>query len=1455
MTAFIPRATLSTESAINSSVLPPAAPPSNVVTGTAADENFVATSAIDAIAAGAGKDTVSAALANWNAGDSFDGEDGVDTFVLTGGAANQVLTLNLGNSNQFSSLSHSSVDDTTLAHFENVDLSGFAGQGVVTGDSGNNLIRGGAGDDELNGSTGSDSLYGGAGDDVLTGDIQNDTDTASNQTIIPSTQQSLAINLTVPQLTDNGTAEVQGMVSRSIVSSSVNIAYIIDVSGSMGDEFQGTSVGDLNNDGSSNTKLDSAISAFQSLTQSLLQAGFNDSNIALIKFDDRSSTVFNGTFGQDQNGNNHVDVVDTLNTLRIGGGTEYSAGLNQAIDYFNSVPEGTNYVFFISDGQPNSRNYSDEVATLIDPNGINAQIRAIGVGLGASLGALDIVDDNTDNHSAIRVTDTSTLAAGLTAPTIDPAEVDHVELYVNGALAVTLPASALEETPLGLQFDANLSGLNLADNEVIAKVIATDKQHTEVAVSEHVMQGIPRTDMLYGGVGDDVYVVSGLGDKVFEQPGEGVDTVQSPIRYTLPANVENLTLTGNDAVNGTGNALDNTLIGNDAVNVLNGGAGNDRLDGGAGTDVLKGADGNDTYGVDSGGDKIVDGTGTDTVESSITYTLPADLENLTLTGNTDINGTGNAQNNSLIGNDAANDLSGGDGNDRLDGGAGADSLKGGAGDDTYSVDNKGDSVLEENGSGTDTIVSSIAYALPANVENLTLSGAATADSTGNALDNILLGNDADNRLDGAAGDDTLQGGGGNDTLTGGEGKDTLEGGAGIDTVSVQGDADFTLTDTQLAGQGADSLSGVERAVLTGGDGDNRLDAAKFDLGRVVLDGGVGDDTLIGPAMGGGSHLFDFYHNVAYCNIFTGGDGNDTLIGGAGIDCIKESGDVDFNLGDSQLTGRGTDHFISMEVAALSGGEGDNHLDASGFSGSHTTLAGGAGDDTLTGGAAMDQAWVKSNADITLTDTHAVGAGDDTLVNMDRAYLSGSNADNRLDATGFSGSRVVMTGAGGDDVFIGRAGDIDRVLEHGDVDFTLADDQLTGLGTDGLTAIDQAELVGGAGDNRIDASAFTGGLVILEGGEGDDTLVGHSAGTDLVRAHGNTDFTLTDSQLQGQGTDSLVNIDEASLIGDGDGNTLDASAFTLGAVYLWGESGDDTLKGGSGDDYLSGGVGDDALQGGGGTDRAEGKGDTDFTLTATQLTGLGTDSLDSIEEAYLCGGPSNNVLDASGFTGSLAILEGEGGDDTLVGRAGGVDRVRAQADADFTLTDSALKGLGSDSLSSIEEAQLLGNSGNNVFDASAFTGTTSLSGGSGNDRLLGGVNNDTLNGGNGNDVLLGGLGKDRLLGGAGADVFKFASVEDSGLSGVSRDIIKDFDSGQGDKINLAAIDADTHIKGNQAFGSLTEGGAFSQAFANPGELYFDQTTHTLYGNNDADKAADFAIQLVGTSDLSLTDIVA
>lgn len=273
-----------------------------------------------------------------------------------------------------------------------------------------------------------------------------------------------------------------------------------------------------------------------------------------------------------------------------------------------------------------------------------------------------------------------------------------------------------------------------------------------------VIKGTTRDDVLYGslghtvfygGLGNDIYHSKNAGDTIVEYGYEGNDTVYADTDFTLPTHVENLTLTGYGNHYGFGNNSNNTLIGNNGNNrlsggrgsdtlhgmdgndllmggddrdylyggsgndvlqggegndLLDGGYGNDTLDGGSGADSMSGGYGDDIYYVDNVNDTVTEGwfEGTDTIYSSVSYTAPTNVENLTLTGSNNIFGIGNYGNNTLTGNSGHNRLSGEDGNDTLYGMSGDDTLSGGNGYD-YLNGGDGDDYIA-GGLGSDTIV-------------------------------------------------------------------------------------------------------------------------------------------------------------------------------------------------------------------------------------------------------------------------------------------------------------------------------------------------------------------------------------------------------------------------------------------------------------------------------------------------------------------------------------------------------------------------------------------------------------------------------------------------------------------------------------------------------------------------------------------------------------------------------
>jgi Ca2+-binding RTX toxin-like protein len=393
-------------------------------------------------------------------------------------------------------------------------------------------------------------------------------------------------------------------------------------------------------------------------------------------------------------------------------------------------------------------------------------------------------------------------------------------------------------------------------------------------------------------------------------------TTTATVTVTVnPLNEPPVTLTGtngNDTL--TGKSGDDKLYGKAGNDTLIGKAGNDLLDGGTGNDTLIGGLGNDTYVLDSLNDIIIESAneGTDTVKSSVTWTLGDNLENLFLTGTNSINGTGNNQDNTITGNTGNNllfgaggndtlngaqgndTLSGGEGNDTLDGGTGNDTLIGGLGNDTYVLDSLNDIIIELANEGTDTVKSSVTWTLGDNLENLFLTGTNSINGTGNAQDNAITGNTADNLIFGNMGNDTLNGADGNDTLNGGEGNDTLNGGNGNDTL--------------LGGNGNDILvGGLGNDLLVGGTGNDTINLGKDNFSdTVIYHQGDGRDTLSGFVRGVGGDLIGF-NGIGHIDVRTVGSSTEFRVGD-GI-----SGNSGFGKGDLLITMQGTTGFNAANI--------------------------------------------------------------------------------------------------------------------------------------------------------------------------------------------------------------------------------------------------------------------------------------------------------------------------------------------------------------------------------------------------------------------------------------------------------------------------------------------------------------------------------------------------------------
>jgi len=321
---------------------------------------------------------------------------------------------------------------------------------------------------------------------------------------------------------------------------------------------------------------------------------------------------------------------------------------------------------------------------------------------------------------------------------------------------------------------------------------------------------------------------------------EGSDRVRNVERLQFADRIVTVGTNGDDNMVGT--------AGDDVLLAL---AGNDTLDGLGGVDILNGGADNDTYIVDTTTDTIVElagaAGGTDTVESSVTYTLGLNLENLTLTG-TAPNGTGNNVGNVITGNASNNILTGLGGNDTLIAGGGTDTLRGGLDNDTYVISNLPVTITELLNQGIDTVESPVTYTLLANVENLTLTGGNAVNGTGNGLANIIIGNSNNNTLNGGAGLDTLNGGDGNDTLNGAAGIDILNGGNGNDTL-IGGPS----ADTLIGGANADTFEYL--AAVGHSNPANRDTIMDFETGVDTIDLSAIDANVLAAFPGNQAFIF------------------------------------------------------------------------------------------------------------------------------------------------------------------------------------------------------------------------------------------------------------------------------------------------------------------------------------------------------------------------------------------------------------------------------------------------------------------------------------------------------------------------------------------------------------------------------------------------------------------------
>ena len=833
---------------------------------------------------------------------------------------------------------------------------------------------------------------------------------------------------------------------------------------------------------------------------------------------------------------------------------------------------------------------------------------------------------------------------------------------------------------------------------------------------------------------------------------------------------------GGQTINGTSG--NDSLAGGTGNDTINGFGGNDTLDGGAGADSMVGGPGDDLYIVDNPGDVIVEQVdgGVDRVDASVTYTLPAWVNWLTLTGTAAINGTGNEVDNLITGNSADNSLAGGGGDDSINGGGGSnfldggdgndllrdvgvdspdeggdmliggagndtldgenhrpggrdanvDTLDGGLGDDRYYVDNHAD-VLSDAGGVDTVVVFNMRWTLAPGFEHLVL-----VNENGFQQE-YGIGNNLDNHMSGGAGVN-LEGRGGNDTLVGGG--PSLRGEEGNDLITAENSGTFLF-----GGEGHDTLNGG--------------------AGTTTMDGGTGNDVLTGgdatETLGGDVFWFSETPGAANADLITDFK--------PGINTILLDGNAHTNLGSSGRFVAGDARF-----AANSSGSAQDSSDRVIYNSTTGELwydADGSG-----AGAAALIATLRGAPALAASDIQVINGGtsSDQVINGTSGAdaLHGSFGNDTINGLGGDDS---IDGGGGNDSILGGDGD-DRL--NGDVDdpdAAFGDDYIDGgAGNDRIQGWRGDDtLLGGPGDDGFTIGTFSQSFSIhpgndfIDGGDGIDSIsfgtgwvvIDLQAGTYRIADHRgevngivlNVEDVWADGWIKGTNGPNRLQGESNSTIEGRGGDDFISLIWGVTAL-LHGGAGNDTITIDEGGASLVGGEGNDVLTG---ADDFSGDRQINSFVFDVAPGAANADLIDRFEagqdKIVLDGNVHSNIGPSGNFTaGDARFFAGAGassGQDAS-------DRVIYNTITGELWYDADGNGAGSAQLiATVEGAPALSASNISVINGAASGGAV-INGTSGSDTLQGGAGNDTLNGLGGNDTLVGSGGSDFYEGGAGSD---------------------------------------------------------------------------------------------------------
>ncbi|MBL8712789.1 MAG: hypothetical protein JNM12_07800 [Alphaproteobacteria bacterium] len=1183
---------------------------------------------------------------------------------------------------------------------------GNAGNDTLLGGDGDDYtIDGGAGNDILNGGNGNDGLIGGTGIDTFIGGLGDDTFevTEANEVITEYIGQGIdrvVTNLksftlapvTATQELENlslfGTAQIGigneignsisgwsnnntlfGMAGNDILSDTLGGNDTLDGGTGIDSMFAGVGNDVYYVDNALDTVTEAAFegtdSIYSSVSYNMLVSAPGEIEYLYL--------IGSAVTGIGNDVSNTLVGNSLVNTLAGGlGGDAYIVD-NMADLIIENTGEGADTIFssVTYTLATAGATYEIESLTLIGKDNINGTGNADDNTLTGNIG-INTLRGGLGNDWFV-VNDIEDYTKDTFVELIGEGSDDGVLAYISFTLNSASPTYDIENITLMGTANINAAG-NELDNTLIGNI------------GSNTLNGSSGVDFLMGLAGNDTYILDTIADFITEDVGGGIDTVWTNFSYNLSvdvAEVENLTLYGGLAIDGTGSSVANIIIGNIATNTLAGLDGNDTLDGGGGVDTLIGGAGNDIYIVANSLDTVIEvgGEGTDTVRNSVSYDMglhaSGDVEIMVMTGLANINGTGNALGNTMTGNAGNNTIDGADGDDTLlggagddyllggngidtlDGGVGIDALAGGDGDDVYIITSATKTVIEAVGQGVDEVRSSLTHTLAANVENLTLTGSSAINGFGNNLDNLIKGNAAVNTLSGGVGADTMLGAGGNDVYFVDNALDVVTefGGEGVADLIYS-----SVTYDMLAQTSAE----VENLTLTG---TANLDAIG-NIGHNIITGNSGINTLAG-GLGNDTYVLQ---NLGDVVLEAAGEGVDTIMVALtwALDNIQEIENITL-LGTSNInaTGNDLDNVLRGNSGknVLDGGLGNDTYDIGASATNDTIVVDTGGNDTVIVGASYSIANRADLENITLTGIglfNAVGNASDNI-------LTGNAKKNTLN--GGIGADTMIGGDGDDTFYVDNVGDV--VLDElGDVtpggkDLVISSVSYTlATGVDNLTLTNVATALNGTGNDLVNIIKGNSFNNILDGGVGSDTMDG-GAGNDtyFIDAAGDVikDASGIDLVFSSLGFYTLATgLENLTLTGtnpiNGTGNTLN-----------------NTITGNSGNNIIDGGAGSDVMIGGG----------------------------------------SDNVTGDIYFVDRITdVVIGDTGLDTIKSKVSFSLMAAPEVENLVLLGTSALNGTGNALNNS-----LIGN-----------TGVNTLMGGDGNDFIAGGGGKDVLYGGNGADTF-------------------------------------------------------------------------------------------------------------------------